>query len=347
MSAPFEVIPWDGKPISKPGVYSGIPMEVYHGQLTVGPSISSSGLRTIFNDSLAHFFEGSYLNPANWETVGGVRRRKEEPTSEPFTVGRAAHHLLLGEADFRSHFTIRPEKYPDPENPKVEKPWSGNATWCKNWLAEAKKARLTVLTTTQIENIRGMANSLGRHPLVRAGVLNGLIEHSVVWQDKVTGVWLKWRPDAIPTTDMDFADLKAVADVSDDAIERSIADYGYNMQGALGRIGCREVLGKEMASFSLICAEKTPPYCAQVRSLDNAGRIDPNTGIFVESDLALGERQITAALRLFAVALERDEWPGPGGDQSDAKTVYMKPFQRSRIEFRLALMEEELLGVPS
>lgn len=31
---------WDGKPISEPGIYRKIPMDDYHDQLTVGPSIS-------------------------------------------------------------------------------------------------------------------------------------------------------------------------------------------------------------------------------------------------------------------------------------------------------------------
>ncbi len=343
VGAPFEAIPWDGKPISKPGIYSGIPMDVYHGQLTVGPSISSSGLRKIFNESLAHYFVDSYLNPANWETVGGVRRLIEKPSSEPFIFGRAAHHLLLGEADFRQHFTLRPDKYPDPEKPGQEKPWSGNATWCKNWLAKAKRDRLTPLTSTQIVNIKGMAASLHTQPLIKAGVLNGLIEHSMVWLDKETGIWLKARPDAIPTSDRDFADLKAVADVADEAIERSIGDYGYNQQGALVGSGCVELMGGEMTSFSLVCAEKVAPYCVQVRSLSKEPNIDPKTGAMEPSDLDLGDQQNRAALRLFALALKRGVWPGPGGDQSDAKTVYMKPFQRSKISYRLAQMEVEIL----
>ena len=41
------VTPYDGQPITTPGIYSGVSMDRYHGpDLCAGPSISSSGLRT-------------------------------------------------------------------------------------------------------------------------------------------------------------------------------------------------------------------------------------------------------------------------------------------------------------
>ena len=44
----IESIEWDGKRITKPGCYKNVPMSVYHGDCTDGPSISTTGLKKIF-----------------------------------------------------------------------------------------------------------------------------------------------------------------------------------------------------------------------------------------------------------------------------------------------------------
>jgi len=304
---------WSGAPVSAPGVYAGIPISVYHSAACCdGPSISSSGLRTIFGESPAHYWANSPLNP----------KRQPEKPNEALTLGRAAHHLLLGEIDFSKLFVIRPETL----NGQA---WQGNRTDCREWLKAVAAEGLTVLLPSQVEAIRGMAASLAAHPLIRAGILGGEIERSIVWKDAETGVWLKVRPDAIPSTDADFADLKTTTDVSFDALSRAIGEYHYEMQGALVGMACREVLGREMASFSLVFVEKAPPHCVRVVTLQ-------------EEDLALGEKQVRAALRLFARCMDRGVWPGPGGEQSDAEYVSVPAWARTRAETRLATIAMEL-----
>ena len=306
----IKVRKWDGKPIDKPGVYSGIDMESYHGDLCVGFSVSKSLLWRLVDESPAHAFEDSYLNPD----------REEKEDSEALILGRGSHHLLLGEADFSQHFAIRPLEL----NGKA---WNSNRTDCKEWLEAVREEGLTVLKGEHIVNIRGMSQSLAAHPLVRAGILNGLIEHSIVWQDGETGIWCKVRPDAIPTDAGDVADLKSAASVSDEAIERSIGDFGYFVQGAMIGMAYREVLGIDMTSFTLIYVEKTPPYCVRVVTLK-------------PTDLELGERIARAALRTFAECVKTGEWPGPGGTQVDAEYIGISPWAQTRIEERLTLMEQ-------
>lgn len=327
----MNILKWDKRPITRPGIYSDIPNAAYHGQLTKGVSVSKTGLGKLFDESPAHYYQESYLNPESWERVMvddvEVLRLKEKPASEALTFGRGAHHLLLGEKDFREHFIIRPETYIHPKEGK--KPWSGNATVCKEWLAAQKEVNRTVLTQTELDHIKGMANTLGREPMIRAGILGGLIEHSMIWQDDETGVWLKSRPDAIPTGDLDFADLKTAADVTDDGIQKAIGDNNLHMQGALVAMACRELLGVEMTSFTLVFSEKKPPYCSRIHEL---------TG----EDLDLGEQQVRAALRLFARCVERKRWPGPGGDQTDAKYATMTPWRRKAIQRQITIIEAEL-----
>ena len=304
----MKVIPWDGRPISAPGLYSGVPMEAYHGQLCTGPSVSRSSLWRIFQESPRHYWIESYLNP---------RAEKKDP-STALAFGSAAHHCLLGEEAFNRRYVSRPARFD-----------SWRTADSKAWKAEAEAAGLTVLIPEQIDMIRRMAESLAEEPLIKAGILNGLVEHTMVYQDKETGVWIKVRPDCVPTDGADISDLKTIADITDDGIEKAIGDTGLNMQGAMVGEACREVLGVEMASFNLVFAEKTPPNCIQIKTL---------TG----EDLELGERQVRASLRMFKRCLDANDWPGPGGRQRDATYTQLKPWARKHFENRIKTIEAEL-----
>lgn len=296
--------------ISKPGVYS-LSMADYHGQPTVGPSVSSSGLRTIFSDSPAHFWCKSSLNP----------NAIEQKDTEAFVFGRAAHHLLLGEDDFSTLFVVRPEEIEGAA-------WQGNRTACKKWIADQKKAGRTVLTPGEIEAIRGMARSLAAHPLIDAGILNGSIEQSLVWQDKETGIWLKSRPDAIPNDSGDFADLKTTTETGW-GLDRAVANYRYDLQAALVKWGCKEVLGREMTEFSFVFVEKAPPHCVDVLVLD-------------PEDIKAAEHDLRTALRTLAYCLKTGDWFGPSGSQRDARYVSMGEYQRDAALARREFLEREI-----
>lgn len=318
-----EIRQWSGGTITEPGIYAGVPMWAYHGQLTDGPSVSSSGLRDIFHKSPRHYFRNSYLNP----------NRKPSKVSEAFIFGRAAHHLLLGESEFRKHFAVRPLTYPadcDTLTPPFwppEKPWSGNANWCRAWLAVAEFFGFTILTPGDIAMIRAMADALADEPLVQAGILNGLIELSFVWRDPESGIWLKWRPDAVPTDDMNFSDLKTCMETDDRSLERSITKFGYNQQAALGAWACDTILKREMESFSLVFVEKSDSLpCVRTKTVRTA-------------DVALGVRQNRAALQLFKWSLENGKWLGPGGEQHDHEFSGLNDRATEQVSHRIEEIE--------
>ena len=310
---------WDGKPISKPGLYSGITLDEYHGAgICDGPSISSSGLRTIFSKSPAHYWDTSPLN---------LDRNTDEDETEKrhFVLGRAAHHLFCGQPKFRSLFVLRPELAPD------GRPWNGNNKSCIKWLAEQRAMSKTVLTAEQMSAIVGMAKAFGRHPLCRAGILNGLVEHSLFWRDQRTGVWLKARPDVIPNDSGDVADLKSTASVMFPDMAKSIGDYGYNQQGALVAEGMRAVLGIEMASFTLVFVESKRPHCVEVVTLKQ------HSAPGALSDVERGALQNRMALDVFAACLKAKHWPGPGGDQNDARYIEMPAWRQKQIDDKLRM----------
>jgi hypothetical protein len=301
----IQSIRWDGEQITQPGVYSRLPLDDYHrGDICDGPSVSSTVLRTLWDESPAHAWAKSPLNP----------HRVEDTASDWKNIGRAAHHLLTAEIGFADAFVVRPEML-DGEK------WHGNRKECKRWLAAQKRAGLTVLTAANVEVIKGMAISIGAFPLVQAGALNGLIERSLFWKDKETGLWLKARPDAIPSDSGDFSDIKTTGSVLYRDLQKSIADFGYNQQAALTFEGAR-ALDIEANSFTLIWVEKKPPFCVRATQLK-------------DDDIQRGMKQNRMALRTFADCLARGVWPGPGDERDDAEYVDMPDWRRTQIDERL------------
>lgn len=305
----MQVTPWNSRPIATPGVYEGVPIDVYHGaNLCDGPSISSSGLRTIWSESPAHYWAGSALNP----------KRAPAADKPQFAVGRLAHKLLLeGRAGFEDEFAVRPEEWSDWRSKDAK-------MWREAMLAEGK----TVVTPEDMELVVGMAESLRAHPLVKAPyrILDGMVEKSLVFRHAETGVWLKSRPDVIPNDSGDLVDLKTTVSVTTDALEKSLGSYGYQMQAALAAMALKATTGIEMQSFSFVWVEKAPPFCVRVTALRS-------------EDLLRGAMQVDAAARIFADCLESGVWHGPGGTQSDAEYLALPSFAAKRIDDQLEVMK--------
>jgi hypothetical protein len=299
------------KKITRDGVYR-MSLADYHGQPCDGPSISSSGLRTIFQKSPAHFWSTSSLNP----------EAEPQEDSAAFVLGRAAHHLLLGEDDFSTLFIARPETL------KGE-PWHGNRTVCKAWLSEQDLAGRTVLMPSDIKAIRGMARSLSAHPLVKAGILNGEIEQSLIVKDKKTGLYLKSRPDVIPNDSGDFADLKT-SSVFGPELDKEIGKYGYDMQAALVAMNYREVFeGRLLQSFSFVFVETKAPHCVEVLTLKS-------------EDIEEAEKDLRAAIDTFAYCLRTGDWFGPGGTQRDARFAHIPDWVSRDRAFRRDELRREI-----
>jgi hypothetical protein len=301
-------------PIKTPGIYAGISLDAYHsGKICDGPSVSSTGLRTAWSKSMAHFYD---------EWPGNPDFAPREATA-PMILGRAAHHLLLGEDDFSTQYIGRPLALRDDDRGELA-PWNSNRKECKKWLAEQDRAGRTVLLMSQLEAIKGMARALADDPLVKAGALNGEIERSMLAKDAETGLWLKARPDAIPTDSGDYADIKTTEDVTDAGIWRALRNNGLHQQGAL----IAEVAAKlelPFTSFNLIFVESKRPHCVRVVPL-------------TDDDLDLGMRQNRAMLRQIAACIKEQRWPGPGA--GDPRPIGMPVSERQFIEARLELIGE-------
>lgn len=299
-------IKYTGQKITAPGCFVGMPMAAYHDQPCDGPSVSSSGLRTIWAESPAHFYAKSSLNPD----------RKAQVDSPAFAVGRLAHKLLLeGREGLADEFAIRPDCWDS---------WRTKDS--QVWRDEQTLAGRTVITEEDLITVTGMAENLARHPLVKAGILDGKVERSLIWKDAETGIWIKSRPDVIPEAAGVVADLKTTVSVTDDALAKSLASYGYHCQAAIVGMALDAVLGLQMEAFALVWVEKAEPFCVRVTQL-------------TPDDLERGRLQVRAALRTMARCLDTGVWPGPGG--ADASYLSLPAYAANRIDTELELQAAE------
>jgi len=313
----MNVIKWSGKPIDKSGFYSHVPMSAYHsGRLCIGPSISSSGLRTIIQKSPAHYWDRCPINPDH--------DPKADEESEALILGRATHHLLLGQPQFDADFVLQPDVAPDVKG--VLGPWNYNKLSCQKWRDDRLREGKTILTKSGVERVAGMAKVLSRQAFVQQGALNGEIELTIVHQDPATGFWILVRPDVVPTDSADIVDLKTTASILPQDIKSSIFEYGYFQQGALIADAYKAVTGQPIASFSLYFVESTRPFCCYLYRLH-------------DDDLELGRRLNRMALDRLVKAMNDGIWPGPGGVQNGERVMRLSERHRELAEKLLVAAE--------
>ncbi len=304
----MKVTPWDGKRITEPGWYSGIPIERYHSaELCDGPAVSSSDLRTCFHKSPAHMFVRWAENPD----------REEQEMTRAQTLGAAAHHLLLGEDNFKLKFVAQPETYRDKKTAEL-KPWTYQANFCKDWRTKQTDAGRIVVTVKELKAIVQMARTLALEPLVKEGLLSGHIETSGFFRDQQTGLWVKVRPDVVPMGG-EFIDLKTASEVTTPALMSSVRSYGYNQQGALIWEAC-EALEQPFESFMLLFVETAAPFCARAVPMP-------------DEDMGLGREQNRHTMRKIKACIDAGHWPGPG--EGELIALGLSKDERERIRARL------------
>ena len=288
----------DGEIINAPGVYR-ISMAWYHSQCCAGPSVSSSGLRKIYNESPYAFWWQSEFNPD----------RPEKTESPALALGKAAHALILGEDHFDSMFAFLPEDAPRRPTATQVAAFERDGEWSKAAAAGADfwtkwdeaNAGKTIITGDMVRKIRRMAANINDNPAAVEVLRGSLTELCLIWQDEQTGVWLKSRIDHIPDNGADYADLTTFAPQTKElkrAVHRAITDNDYPMQMGLAQIGSRIVLGTEATDCVLVMAQSTEPHCVLPIRLD-------------EEVLYWARTRVRSAINTFAECLKADHWPQP------------------------------------
>jgi hypothetical protein len=250
-------------------------------------------------------------------------KRKPRSVSREMQLGTAAHHMLLGEDGFKLRYIMQPLTYRDKKT-AVEKKWHNGADYCRDWNDRQEQHGRTWVTEAELETIKAMSRSLALEPLIKDGLLRGMVEHSGFVKDRETGLWIKVRPDVIPPTGGDYVDLKTAHDITDVGVQTAIRRLAYHQQGALMWQACDQ-LELPFQSFALVFAETEPPNCA---------RIVPLT----DEDIERGAKQNRNMLRKIANCIAADHWPGPG--EGDLRALPLGHDERERIDRRLKFEQE-------
>lgn len=289
----------DDEVVAEPGAYR-MSMDHYHSQkVCPGPSVSSTGLRKLAMQS-PHAF---------WKTWGGNENRyPEKEPSDSLILGKAAHALILGDEVFDDHFIYVPKDAPRrPTAPQVAA-FKKNGEWSEAakdgavfWEAFDKKAAgRHLLKEEQVEKIKYMSENLAATPEAVEVLTSDLIEISMIWQDAATGIWVKSRPDCLPSNGYDFGDLKTFAPKMSNlelAAQRAVTDHGYAIQMALAIEGAEQVLGTTAQRCALVFVQTSEPY--EVIPVE----IDEDAIYWARCLIRLG-------LNRMAHGLKTGQWPG-------------------------------------
>lgn len=293
----------DGQTIAEPGAYRCSMAHYHSADICPGPDVSSTGLRKIVLQSPHAFWKTYNRNPD---------RYPEKEPSDSLILGRAAHSMILGDEVFEDHFIFVPEDAPRRPTVTQVKAFERDGKWSDAaaegaafWDAFDKRAAgRHLLTPEQHEKICYMAENLAANPHCVELLKSDLIEISAIWQDPATGIWVKSRPDCLPSNGCDVADLKTISPKGADfrlAIQRATTDHGYYIQMALALMAAENVMGSTAQDCALVFLQTTEPYeCAP---------------LFIDYDtLYLGRCLIRQALDTMATCLEQNDWPGVGAE---------------------------------
>ncbi|MDQ0792051.1 PD-(D/E)XK nuclease-like domain-containing protein [Streptomyces sp. B1I3] len=256
------------------GIHTDLSNADYHADKT---SLSSSGARKLLPPSTPAHFRWEQDNPPT-------------PT-KTFDYGNAAHKTVLGNG-------------PDLVVIKHDT-WTTKAA--KAEVAEARERGAIPLKQHEMDMVTGMAAAIRQHPLA-AALLDpayGAPEQSGFWIDGPTGIRRRVRFDWLPSIQsgrLIIPDYKTAADASDDAMQKDIAKYGYNMQADWYEEASRALgLGGDDAELLLIVQEKKPPYLINVIGIEFGSRI-------------IGGAKNRAAINTFAECMSTGNWPGYGDE---------------------------------
>jgi hypothetical protein len=258
--------------VTKPGIYDGMPEDVYHADPVPGGSLSSTGARKLLPPSCPAKFRYELDHP-------------RQSTAE-MELGTAAHKIILGTG---------------PEFVVVnEKNWRKQAA--QDAAEEARAAGKVPLLIAERRQVDDMADALMAHPVARdvfSAQNGGRPEQSLFCQDPETGVWCRVRLDWMPSVNAPrpvIVDYKTSRSANPAAFGKTAANYGYDLQAAFYEMVFGWVTGVK-AGFAFVVQETEPPYLVSICELDR-------------DSMQEGRDRARLALEIYRDCKADDLWPG-------------------------------------
>ena len=236
------------------------------------PGVSQSQLRDLAR------------SPMHYHAMHVARTARREETSA-MRFGSAIHAAVLEPDVFASEYAVQD--------------WDARTKEGKARRDDVLASGRLVISPEDAETISSMTDSLRADPLAsRILASRTHTEHPIAWEDAMTGVLCKGKPDLCVTVNgkTSLVDLKTTADADPESFSRSIASYGYALQAAHDLDGWRAAVG-DVDSFVFIAIEKTAPYAIGVYELD-------------ADAITRGAAKRAHLLDLLATCRAEGRWPG-------------------------------------
>lgn len=293
----------DEPPRLPPGIYDGLPNEVYHDDCCEGPSVSSTGIRDCAKDPFL-YWQTSPLNPEYARKQAEAKRKAAEAGAPPppaskftrFATGSAAHLMLLEPELVSQGIAVVPEDM-------LASNGALSTKAARAFVQKQAEAGRVVLKPEEWDRICDMADALGSNPRVMKLLEGGAVEQSHIWQDPETGVYLKSRPDVMPAPGNPWiVDYKTTDRDDIEAWERaSTCDHRLDMQAALQMAGAYEACGMEAQGVVYVVQNVKTGRIA-LRWFDK----DDHSDI-----LNVARLDLRKGINAFAHCWKYDDWLGP------------------------------------
>lgn len=228
-----------------PGVHR-IEADAYHRDPCAEPSLSSTLARLILSRSPLHAWTASpRLNPA-WEPI-------EKKT---FDIGRAAHRAVLGAG---GDYVAYPAEY-------LASNGAASTKEAKAWAEEQRAAGRTPLKADEVDQVGAMADAVQRQ-LAAMGIKLDPARSELSAIAEIDGIWCRAMIDNAPTDPRQpLYDIKSTTDASPEALAKTIATYGYDVQAAHYLAVWKAATGEDR-KFRMIFVEKEAPFGVSVAEL--------------------------------------------------------------------------------
>lgn len=264
--------------VDEPGIYLGVPVEVYRADPCPEPSLNASVAWDCLKKSLAH---GAAAHPRIAPTEPDQDDEPSSPTRAQ-DIGSAAHRLAFGVG---------------PEIALIHAP-----NWRKKADQDARKAAWEAgeipLIPKEYRRAKAMAD-------IAKPILDGLLEGSlvaeamIVWRDE-DGFWFRglidrMRADARVVIDFKTTNLVSSPSEAMDLVYKSKAYFqeGFYRWG----LDTLDPEGRGRRRFCFLYQEQEPPHMPCLIETSEAGR-------------TLADEQVEGAVNLWKRALHSGAWPG-------------------------------------
>lgn len=215
-----------------PGVFSGVPNEVYHSD----EAISCSNIKDIF------------VSLDQYEL-----RKKYKKQTDSMIFGSAFHDLLLLPDAYHDTYVVSPYR---------TKTAKGYKAFCD------ENEDKVVISPQDSDTLFAMRDKLLANPGVRPVLTSeyAMKEVSIWAEDPMTGVKMKVRPDLIHSGAI--YDLKTTSGtVEPRGAIQSVFKFKYHVQAAFYTAVCR-LIGMTIHGFVFVFIETSPPYHTAMYTLN-------------------------------------------------------------------------------